>query len=123
MFRWYLRLDLNIEHIVGRGEEALVDTFYAFAQACYHLADWLDKDRSQPVRPGLAEAHAHNSPVLRFCRDICNGSKHAQLEAKKVATKMERTITVLNDELGSVVQPKLSVHWAGEFIEVDRFAG
>jgi len=101
----------------------LSTVFYAFAQACFHVVDWLENDPSQHVRRRLAEAYVDSRPILAYCRDICNGSKHAQFEAKKVATKMERTITVLNDELGSVVQPKLSVHWAGEFIEVDRFAG
>src|SRR6267143_652303 len=87
MVRWYRRLDLNVEHIVGRGEEALVDTFYAFAQACYHLVHWLDNDRSQPVRKTTAAAYVHHSPVLSYCRHVCHGSKHAVLEVKKVRTK------------------------------------
>jgi len=121
MFRWYRRLDLNVEHIVGRGEDALVDTFYAFAQSCYRLVDWLENDRSQHVRRGPAEAYVDSCPVLAYCRDICNGSKHARLEAKNVQTKMERTI-IGEDEFGPVPQPQLFVHWGGEFIEAENFA-
>jgi hypothetical protein len=50
MRRWQGRLWLGVEHIVGRSDEAAVDAFYAFAQTCAHLVDWLENDRSQHIR-------------------------------------------------------------------------
>ena len=57
MQRWRFRLWVGVEHIVGGGDQALVDAFYAFAQTCYHLVDWLENDRSQHVRRTYAETN------------------------------------------------------------------
>jgi len=128
MVRWSRRLWLGTEHIFGGGDDALIDAFYAFTQACYHLVDWLEKDHSQPVRRGLADAHVHSCAVLAYCKDICDGSKHARLETKSV-TKIEKSVSsyLIVDESGhrteeSVVQPQLFVYWEGEFIDVSQFA-
>lgn len=71
--------------------EAAFDVFFAFAQACYHLVDWLENDRSQPIRRADADGLVAESDVLSFCRDICNGSKHATLEAKRVRLSTNTT--------------------------------
>ncbi len=73
------------------------------------------------VQRAPAEAHVESCPALAYCRDICNGSKHAQLEAKNVTTKMERTTTG-EDEFGPIEQPQLFVHWRGQFLEAEKFA-
>lgn len=129
MRRWHYRLWLGVEFIVGGGDQAIIDVFYAFAQACDHLVDWLENDHSQHVRRVHAEAYVQSHPVLAFCGDICNGSKHAQLQARKVQTKMRKTTSSysIEDEAGQireqvVEQPELFVLWGGEFIEAEAFA-
>jgi hypothetical protein len=90
--RWRKRL----QHDAGDSPDDARDTFFAFAQACYHLVDWLEHDASQPIRRPTADAFIEGSAILRACRDICNGSKHARLEAKKVKVK-DRPITLGRD--------------------------
>jgi hypothetical protein len=118
--RWKARLWLDpILH-----KEHAVDSFYAFTAACYHLIDWLENDPSQPIRREQAEAHVFNSEILKFCGDICNGSKHAQLEPKKVRVRTEKTeesIRVGDDDL-VVEHTHLFVEWKGDYIDIEDFA-
>ena len=82
MKRWRKRVQSE-----GDDSDNVRDNFYAFAQACHHLVDWLENDKSQPIRRSEAKAHVAKSAILTVCRDICNGSKHAQLNAKKFRVK------------------------------------
>jgi hypothetical protein len=59
------------------------DNFFAFAQACYHLVDWLANDKSQPIRRSAADKFVAATPVLAFCGDICIGVKHAVRGVKR----------------------------------------
>ncbi len=129
MQRWQGRLWLGVEHLVARDDQGLVDAFYAFAQTCYHLVDWLDNDHSQHVRRRAAEQYVESRPMLAYCGDICNGSKHAQLQAKRVEVTMRKTISSFSveDETGEshdhvVEQPELFVRWGDGFIDADSFA-
>jgi hypothetical protein len=129
MLRWRGRLWLGVEHLVARDDQGAVDAFYAFAQSCYHLVDWLDNDRSQHVRRTHAEAYVESRPILALCRDICNGSKHAQLHAKKVDVRMRKTTTShsVEDEEGQpfefvVRNVEVFIRWGGAFVGADDFA-
>ena len=121
MKRWQERQWLEP---ILHGDHA-TDSFYAFAQACYHLVDWLENDRSQPVRRGQAEAFVDASSPLAFCRDICNGSKHARLVAKKVRITSTKTVATvrIEDEEVVVDGTTLFVEWAGKLIDFESFAG
>ncbi len=130
MLRWRYRLWLGVEHVVGGGDQAVVDVFFAFAQSCHHLLDWFRNDPSQHTRCERVESHVARSDVLQFCRAICNGSKHAQLQSKKVEMKLQKTTTPhsIKDESGqshefTVDEVQLLVWWNGEFIPADTFAG
>jgi len=124
MLRWRGRLWLNVEHLVARDDQGLVDAFYAFAQTCYHLVDWLDNDRSQDVRRTYADQYVESRPMLAYCRDICNGSKHAQLQAKRVKVTMRKTSSAFSVEGYDYVveQPELFLHWESGSIDADSFA-
>ena len=89
--RWRKR----VQH-AGEDASDVRDAFFAFAQACYHLVDWLENDTSQPIRRSAAVKFVEESAILHACRDICNGSKHARLEAKKVGVK-DRPIRLGHD--------------------------
>jgi hypothetical protein len=82
------------------------DTFYAFAQSCWHFADWLGSDSGQSIRRERAYQHVQASPVLSVCRDLANGSKHAALEAKKIETE-RRSETVYIRINGELVQDRV----------------
>jgi|GEM_PF-4779312 len=120
--RWKARL--WIDPIIHK--ENAVDSFYAFAAACYHLVDWLENDTSQPIRREKAEAYVLNSEILKFCGAICNGSKHAQLEQKKVRVRTEKTTESIHvgDDADDVVveHTRMFVEWQGKDVDVEEFA-
>jgi hypothetical protein len=130
MRRWRWRLWVGVEHIVGGSDEAAIDAFYAFAQTCYHLVDWLENDRSQHLRRPQADAYVAASPALAFCADICNGSKHALLTQRRVRVTSKRTITGsynYEDESGQMREQQIEttevfIHWNSEETAVDVFA-
>ena len=77
-----------------RGDrERVTDIFFAFAQTCSHMVDWLENDSSQPIRRIEADQHVHASETLPFCAAICIGSKHARLEEKDVA--LDTTVSTM----------------------------
>jgi hypothetical protein len=57
---------------------------YAFFQSAYHLRDWLLN--SGGASKAEIEALFADSPCLRFCADVCNGSKHFVLDPKRHTT-------------------------------------
>jgi hypothetical protein len=53
------------------------DMAWAFFQNCWHVKDWLKMDlivHEQPKR--VAIDMAHQSPILKICQELCNGTKH-----------------------------------------------
>jgi hypothetical protein len=68
------------------------DIFLAFVQTCYHMVDWLELDRSQPIRREGADRHVANSEVLSLCGALCIGAKHARLEAELKENKADLTV-------------------------------
>ena len=130
MRRWHYRIWLGVEHLVGGSDQAVVDVFYAFAQTGYHMVDWLENDRTQTVRRAVAETYVDSRPVLAFCRDICNGSKHARLEAKRVSIRTQRMVVgsfPIKDESGQTHQhvvegTELHVGWGEQFVDAWTFA-
>src|SRR5205807_1870242 len=111
--------------------EDAIDSFYAFAQACHHLVDWLENDPAQHVRRQQAEAYVAGSRILTLCQDICNGAKHARLKEKKVRTTSTKTATSLDlppDESGesrvlTSESTELFVEWDGEPVSIETFGG
>lgn len=72
-------------------EARAADDVFAFFMNCYHLADWLQNDRADPHPE--ARAFVDRTEVLRVCRDLCNGLKHAVLDAKRPTTTYSRMTT------------------------------
>jgi hypothetical protein len=66
------------------------------------------------------------TPILAFCGEICNGSKHARLQEKEVRVKSETTTQAIH--LGEDVKDfvfektRLFVEWSGEYIDIEEFA-
>jgi len=94
------------------------------------LVDWLENDRSQHVRRTYAKTYVKSRPVLTFCGEISNGSKHAKLQARKVQVSLRKTILgsyPMEDESGqqqehAVEGTQLFIRWGEDLIEADNFA-
>lgn len=106
------------------------DIFLAFAQTCYHMVDWLENDRTQPIRRGEAGQHVIDSPALSFCDDICQGAKHARLEERDVETSVTESMVTdytLHTWSGKTSQreravQKLYLDWQGGSVLALDFA-
>jgi hypothetical protein len=96
------------------------DNFFAFAQACYHLVDWLENDKSQPIRRHAANEFVAATPVLVFCREICKGSKHAVHAAKMKKVNVTTWSMPVGD--GKAEAAWLSVENQGHSFSADAFA-
>lgn len=92
--RWHGRLkSLEQKHLIHHGSdwtyaflpefmENEIDHAYAFVMHCYHLKDWLKASASRgETWGGRVEAHVSGSPGLSACADICNATKHFQLDS------------------------------------------
>ena len=127
--RWQYVMWLGVDRIMF-GANA-VDTFYAFAQACSHLVDWLENDRKQHVRRQRAEEYVNSNALLAFCRDISNGSKHARLDAKrvKVTSQTARMGSYqMEDDSGQpreqvVEETRILIDYDGQVVDVEVLAG
>lgn len=79
MLRWRERVAAAARG--GDGNE-LYDFVYAFFQSCHHLRDWL------VATGGASQAEMNalvaSSTELQLCRDICNATKHLQVDRPSV---------------------------------------
>jgi hypothetical protein len=82
--RWYRRASDVLDPGRRAPEAEIVDFLYAFFQSAYHLRDWLLN--SGGASKAEIEALFADSPCLRFCADVCNGSKHFVLDPKRHTT-------------------------------------
>jgi hypothetical protein len=85
------------------GEADAADDVFAFFMNCYHLQDWLKNDQSDPHPE--AEKFVNDTEVLRICRDLCNGLKHAVLDERRRTTTyptMTTTAAVLYDSVAGI---------------------
>ncbi|HWG75345.1 MAG TPA: hypothetical protein VN660_00955 [Steroidobacteraceae bacterium] len=68
-----------LERIQGQltSDVEFQDMAWSFFQHCWHIKDWLKHDPlvSEDTKQAVINA-AHASPVLKICRQLCNGTKH-----------------------------------------------
>jgi len=76
--RWYERA----RRAAAAGTPELEDFVFAFFQNCYHLREWMLQTGEASHRE-LADFFAQHAE-LRLCRDICNGTKHLNLDSASV---------------------------------------
>jgi hypothetical protein len=129
MERWRQQLDtLKQNRTMGRDAhlEHLRDLFFAFFQACHHMQDWFANDDWYPIPRGELDEYVNASPALAACRDLCNGSKHARLEAKQVNLRDDHKVTAVqgvyavdNEELAKMVhlEPTLTLEYQGKALD------
>ncbi len=101
MQRWHQRIAPTLAapprpRSPAEGDAA--DDVFAFFMNCYHLKDWLKNDQADPHPE--AEKFVNDTEVLRVCRDLCNGLKHAVLDEHRRTTSypmMTTTASVMYD--------------------------
>ncbi|MFD1940581.1 hypothetical protein ACFSKW_54920 [Nonomuraea mangrovi] len=100
------------------------DALFHFFQDAFHLRDWLYHDTDPGLRSKVAQdelkysAHSiiKTNPILQLCADLCNGTKHLQLDraetgdmATGFATQSVRvqppTLTLAASIPGATAQP------------------
>jgi len=81
LHRWYDRLKNPGLRKPQPSSEETCDFAIAFFQTCYHLRDYLKADGIEETK--LAELFK-GSVALELCRDICNGTKHCNLNCASV---------------------------------------
>ncbi len=53
------------------------DIMWSFFQHCWHVKDWIKHDPlASSTQKKAACDMAHQSPVLKICQELCNGTKH-----------------------------------------------
>ncbi|MDV7213566.1 hypothetical protein [Azotobacter beijerinckii] len=64
--------------------EIAMDAVFNFSVSAYHIIDWVNK-----YRPDLKEktSSLRRRPSMKLVRDICNASKHVELDENKDAYK------------------------------------
>jgi hypothetical protein len=125
MIRWKHRLWLGT--IDG---DDITDVFYAFAQSCYHLGDWLWNDVPLGMNRGDVRAYIHGSSALKLCGEICNGAKHARLKAQGVHLATNSTVETIHVPADAGEEAReikfnryeLFVDWNGQAENVENFA-
>jgi hypothetical protein len=64
------------------------DDFLAFFLNCYHLKDWIAKDKtSSSLQKRAIEPYINQTPELRVTADICNQAKHLELDRRRSSSE------------------------------------
>lgn len=132
--RYYVRfkrLNDGMEH--RDATEAYMDDIVAFFQNCYHIKDWLKND------PGFTkhssseiEDYVSKTLSLAICADICNGSKHLDLnrgarsgDVPKIGQKvisLDVTTVISGKEIPTRIGIQLEIEHAGNKLDAFQLA-
>ena len=106
--RWFTRFEeINDGKTHDRHSDYYQDEVYAFFQNCYHLKDWVIQ--SEVIPKEKVEDFINQSTELRICADLCNGSKHLQLNRTRTGDD-STDITARHYDF-SVSEKRISVHY------------
>lgn len=74
--------DLEItQHMGNMDHVEFQDMMWSFFQHCWHVKDWIRRDPvASSAQKTAACRMAERSTPLKICRDLCNGTKHLQLD-------------------------------------------
>lgn len=77
--------------------EAVEQTFSQFFTECYHLKDWIKKDKLLPVAPKQdIETYINSCRNLSLACDVANGQKHLTLDKRpRISRDVSLNITPL----------------------------
>lgn len=73
------------ERVLGAaqtGSPDLQDFIFVFFQNCYHLREWLH--RTSKIPKSEIDKFYSTTKELMLCRDICNGTKHLDVDHASV---------------------------------------
>lgn len=125
MLRSYERLkkiETNNGNSIGNTESR--DAVEDFFNQCYHLKDWLKKDKSIVLLFDV-ERYITESPALSLAADYCNTFKHAGLDRSRSDKNLEKINTHINFDLtprGFVSSSRLELTISAEKYDAFRLA-
>ncbi|ROZ56201.1 hypothetical protein EEB12_21030 [Rhodococcus sp. WS1] len=80
----YRRMQRSRERLLSdlNGSDSAVarDSLYRFYQDVFHLLDWICADPSTAHLKSEVRQMSDDSPALRVCADVANGTKHLHLD-------------------------------------------
>ena len=76
--RWHARV-VEASRV---GSPDLTDFIFVFFQSCYHLREWLH--HTSKIPKAEVDRFYAQTKELRLCRDICNGTKHLNIDHASV---------------------------------------
>lgn len=91
---WYGQLErmerYRIRALNANSEEDSLDFSMAFFQASYHLRDWIPtfEGIDQKTWNKLWEEFMTANESIRFCRDLCNVSKHMSISTASITENL-----------------------------------
>jgi hypothetical protein len=74
------------------GTDAAIDIVQSFFESVHHLKDWLGNDPSSGVTKADGDRLINESPVLKLCADLANGSKHLKLSGTRSGISRRRSL-------------------------------
>jgi hypothetical protein len=81
--RWHRKVqEIGVRRKRADDTEEEHDYIYAFFQNCYHLRDWLQNSGAVAQLP--LQAFFRDNAPMQMCRDICNGTKHYEIDRPSV---------------------------------------
>lgn len=79
----------------NKGKEEMLDSIYGFFHNCYHLKEWVLKDKkvTQSIKDKLPTFDKDDSyPPFLACRDLANKSKHSVLDKNRKPNSIDTDI-------------------------------
>lgn len=117
MLRSYDRLkkiETDNGNAIGNTESR--DAVEDFFNQCYHLKDWLKKDKNTNLYTDI-EDYINKSHSLSLAADYCNTFKHAGLDSNRSNKNLEKINTHIKFDLtprGFVASSRLELTISGE---------
>lgn len=125
MLRSYDRLkkiETNNGNSIGNTESR--DAVEDFFNQCYHLKDWLKKDKNITLSLDV-EGFINDSQFLSLAADYCNTFKHGGLDRPRSDKNLEKINTHVNFDLtskGFVASSRLELTISGEKYDAFKLA-
>jgi len=113
VLRWHKRIsDINQGILHNQDSRYYDDEIYSFFINCYHLRDWMLKDKTLTItkKDAKLKEFIDNSNQMKICHDICIGLKHLEITSPKIDKKTQFGSRHYNLTLGGN-KPVLSVKY------------
>jgi hypothetical protein len=116
----------SLKRAINEQDEILIkDSIFNFSVTAYSIKDWLKNGDSSAVTDKReVERYIKETPMLRLCADLCNGSKHKILTSRKETANPVESVKVSEMDWSDTALPwdNTVLPWSGAYtvrIELD----